>query len=316
MSANYRFIASEAANHPVVALCRMLGVSRGGYYGWAGRPKSSDDLAPRVSQVFWRHSRRYGSRRIAAELQAESKTEGECIGRRRVRRLMRQLELRAIQPRRFVPRTTNSRHGQQMSPNLLLERGLKVERPRQVMVGDITYLPLQGGGWAYLATWLDLYSRKIVGWQVAETMTANLVIEAMAQVIRRERPAPGLVVHSDRGGQYVATEFRALLKRAGFEQSMSRAEEPYDNAHAESLFSRYKAELLEGGAFADVEEARMETFTYIESYYNRVRRHSALGYQSPENFERAYYQRTEARENFGHRPGKGTIAKQLSCPLK
>src|SRR5262245_18313065 len=295
MSANYHFIAGEAANYHVVDLCRALGVSRSGYYGWASRSESSDDLAPRVSAVFWRHSRRYGSRRIAAELHAESKVEGECIGRRRVRRLMRELELHAIQPRRFVPRTTDSRHGQQMSPNLLLERELKIERPRQVIVGDITYLPLQDGGWAYLATWLDLYSRKIVGWQVAETMTANLIIEAMAQVIRRERPAPGLIVHSDRGGQYVATEFRALLKRSGFEQSMSRAGEAYDNAHAESLFSRYKAELLEGGAFADVEQARMETFTYIESYYNRVRLHSSLGYLSPEEFERACYQRADGR---------------------
>jgi len=249
-------------------------------------------------------------------LQAESEIEGERIGRRRVRRLMGELELHAIQPRRFVPRTTDSRHGQRMSPNLLLERELKVNRPRQVIVGDITYLPLQGGGWAYLATWLDLYSRKIVGWRVAETMTADLVVEALAQVIRRERPAAGLIVHTDRGGQYVATEFRALLNREGFEQSMSRAEETYDNAHAESLFSRYKAELLEGGAFADVEQARMETFTYIESYYNRVRRHSALGYQSPEDFERAYYQRTEVRENIGHRPGKDAVVKQHSCPLK
>jgi putative transposase len=307
VSARYQFIAGEAANYPVVDLCRMLGVSRSGCYGWASRPESSDDLAPRVSKVL---------RRIAAELQAESKTEGECIGRRRVRRLMRELELHAIHPRRFVPRTTDSRHGQQMSPNLLLERELKVERPRQVIVGDITYLPLQSGSWAYLATWLDLYSRKIVGWQVDDTMNANLVIEALAQVIRRERPTPGLIVHSDRGGQYVATEFRALLKRAGFEQSMSRAEETYDKVHAEILFSRYKAELLEGGAFANVEQARMETFTYIESYYNRVRRHSALGYRSPEDYERAYYQRTEARENFGDRPGKDAIAKQHSCPLK
>jgi putative transposase len=254
--------------------------------------------------------------RIAAELQAESKIEGERIGRRRVSRLMRELELEAIQPRRFVPRTTDSRHGQRMSPNLFLERAIKVDRPRQVIVGDITFLPLQGGGWAYLATWMDLFSRKIVGWQVAGSMTAELVIEAIKKAILRERLPVGLIVHSDRDGQYVDAEFRRLLDQHGFEQSMSRADETYDNAHAESLFSRYKAELLEGGAFADVEEARMETFIYYECYYNRVRRHSALGYQSPEDFERAYYQRTEARENFGQRPGKDTIAKQHSCPLK
>ena len=295
----HRFIANEATNYPVADLCRVLGVSRSGYYEWAGRAESSDDLAPRVSEVFWRHSRRYGSRRVTAELKAESQIEGECIGRRRVQRLMRELDLHAIQPRCFVPRTTDSRHGQQMSPNLLLEGAITARRPRQVIVGDITYLPLQSGNWAYLASWMDLFSRKILGWQVANSMTAELVIEALEKVIHRESPPSGLIVHSDRGGQYVDTELRKMLKENGFEQSMSRADEPYDNAYAESLFSRYKAELLEGGAFADVEQARMETFTYIESYYNRVRRHSALGYQSPENFERAYYQRTKARENHG-----------------
>jgi transposase InsO family protein len=204
---------------------------------------------------------------------------------------MREQGLQAIQPRRFVPRTTDSRHGQRMSPNLLFERAIKIDCPRQVIVGDITYLPLQNGEWAYLATWMDLFSRRIVGWQVADSMTAELVIEALKKAILRERLPTGLIVHSDRGGQYVDTEFRGLLKRHGFEQSMSRADETYDNAHAESLFSRYKAELLEDGAFADVEQARSETFAYIESYYNRVRRYSALGYLSPEDFERAYYQR-------------------------
>jgi putative transposase len=297
MSTIHRFITEESANYPITELCRVLRVSRSSYYGRSKHQQSGDRLAPRVSEVFWRHSRRYGSRRVAVELQAESKTAGERIGRRRVRRLMRKLKLRAIQPRRFVPRTTDSRHGQRTSPNRLQEPGLKIERPRQVIVGDITYLPLQGGRWAYLAIWLDLYTRKIVGWRVAETMTAALVIEALIKVIRREQPTAGLIVHSDRGGQYVATEFRALLKSAGFEQSMSRAGETYDNATAESLFSRYKAELLEGGAFASVEQARTETFAYIESYYNRVRRHSALGYQSPENFERAYYQRTATSDS-------------------
>jgi len=206
---------------------------------------------------------------------------------------MREQGLLAIQPRRFVPRTTDSRHGQRMSPNLLLERAIKVDRPRQVIVGDITYLPLQNADWAYLATWMDLLSRKIVGWQVADSMTAELVIEALKKAILRERLPTGLIVHSDRGGQYVDTEFRGLLDQHGFEQSMSRADETYDNAHAESLFSRYKAELLEDGAFADVEQARSKTFAYIEGYYNRVRRHSALGYLNPEDFERAYYQRAQ-----------------------
>jgi transposase InsO family protein len=286
----YRFIASESTTYPAVILCHLLGVSRSGYYAWRERGERQDQLAPKVEEVFWRHSRRYGSRRIAAELRGKA-------GRHRVRRLMREQGLRAIQPRRFVPRTTDSRHGQRMSPNLLLEREIKVDRPRQVLVGDITYLPLQNGEWAYLANWMDLFSRKIVGWHVADSMTAELVITALEKAILRERLPAGLIVHSDRGGQYVDTEFRRLLDQHGFEQSMSRADETYDNAHAESLFSRYKAELLEDGAFANVEQARSETFAYIEGYYNRVRRHSALGYLSPEDFERAYYQRAEGRKS-------------------
>lgn len=288
MSATYQVIQAQAASYPIQVLCRALGVSRSGYYAWAGRAELGDELAPQVAEVFRRHSRRYGSRRVAAELRAA----GQRVGRRRVRRLMQAQGLRAIQPRRFVPRTTDSRHGRRMSPNLLRERGLRPDRPRQILVGDITYLPLAGGKWAYLATWLDLYSRKVVGWQVADSMGAELVTGALRKALTRERPARGLIVHSDRGGQYVAVEFRDLLGRQGFEQSMSRAGETYDNAYAESFFSRYKAELLEGGAFADLAQARAETFAYIEGYYNRVRRHSALGYRSPEEFERDYYQRT------------------------
>ena len=205
---------------------------------------------------------------------------------------MREQGLRAIQPRSFVPHTTDSRHGGRMSPNRLLERG-PASRPNEVIVGDITYLPLIVGEWAYLATWMDLYSRLIVGWQLSQRMTDELIIDAIAKAIARRKPAVGLIVHSDRGGQYVSGEFRRLLNHHGYLQSMSRADNAYDNAFAESLFSRYKAELLEGGAFGDLAEARSETFNYIESYYNRLRRHSALGYKSPEEFEREYYRRIE-----------------------
>ena len=289
MTETYRFIANEATTYPVAILCRALGVSRSGYYAWKQRPARQDQLAQEVEEVFWQNSRRYGSRRITAELREQT-----VIGRHRVRRLMREQGLRAIQPRRFVPRTTDSRHGQRMSPNLLVEREIIVDRPRQVIVGDITYLPLQNGQWAYLATWMDLFSRKILGWQIASSMTAELVIEALKKAIIREHLPAGLIVHSDRGGQYVDAELRNLLHQHGFEQSMTRADETYENAYAESLFSHYKTELIEDGAFADLEQARSETFSYIEGYYNRTRRHSGLGYLSPENFERAFDQRTGA----------------------
>jgi transposase InsO family protein len=244
-------------------------------------------MTPAVTAAFWKHKRRYGSRRLTVELQDEE----YAIGRRRIRRIMQAENLRAIQPKSFVPRTTNSKHGGRMSPHLLVD--LEITRPHQVYVSDITFLPLVGGGWAYLATWMDLYTRRIVGWAVASNMTADLIIRALQQAIVRVAPPKGLIVHSDRGGQYVDTEFRALLAAYGFRQSMSRTDEKCDNPHAESLFSRYKAELLEGGAFRDVTEAELETFDYIERYYNPVRRHSALGYVSPLNYEAAYNQRAK-----------------------
>lgn len=283
----YAFIASQATEFAVTALCQTLGVCRSGYYAWQQRPAPTDELTPAVTAAFWRHARRYGSRRLTAELQAEK----YVIGRRRLRRIMQAEKLRAIQPKSFVPRTTNSRHGGRMSPNLLAE--MVIRQPHQVYVSDITYLPLLLGGWAYLATWLDLYTRQIVGWAVADNMEASLIIRALQQAIVRVKPPRGLLVHSDRGGQYVDGEFRALLAAYGYEQSMSRAGETYDNAHAESLFSRYKAELLEDGAFRDVVEAELESFDYIERYYNPIRRHSALGYVSPKEFEAAYYQKVK-----------------------
>lgn len=285
----YAFIATQTEEFTVADLCQTLGVSRSGYYAWQQRPATTDEMTPAVQLVFAQHGRRYGSRRITAELRAR----GCEIGRRRVRGIMQAEKLRAIQPRSFVPRTTNSRHGGRVSPHLLAE--LVVERPLQAWVSDITYLPLLNGQWAYLATWLDLYTRKIVGWAVAESMTADLIIRALKLALIREQPPAGLLVHSDRGGQYVDTDFRALLKLHACVQSMSRAGESYDNAHAESLFSRYKAELLEDGVFRDLAEAELETFEYIERYYNPIRLHSALGYTSPMKFERAYYQRAKTQ---------------------
>jgi transposase InsO family protein len=287
----FAFIRQEAQNFAAKTLCRVLMVSKSAYYGSlkkdAGPHESS--AASSVREVFSRHCRRYGSRRIHAEMKAE----GKLMGRHKIRRIMREQGLRAIQPKRFVPRTTDSRHGKRMSPNLLLERDQPPSKPDEVVVGDITYLPLASGRWAYLATWEDLYSRMTVGWQVEETLEEKLVIGAMQKVILRRRPKKGLIVHSDRGGQYVGEAFRRLLELHGYQQSMSRAAESYDNAYAESLFSRYKAELLEEGVFADAEEARMETFNYIEGYYNRIRRHSALGHISPEEYERKYYREVE-----------------------
>ena len=237
-----------------------------------------------VEEIFWQHKRRYGQRRLLIEL----REQGYRIGRHRVRKLMQQQDLVAIQPKSFVPRTTDSRHGKRICANLLLGQPRPLA-PNQVWVSDITYLPLADGQWAYLGSWMDLYSRMIVGWKVDDNMEDTLIIYALNQGLKSRQPEPGLIAHSDRGGQYVSEELRQLLERYGIHQSMSRADNPYDNAFAESFWSRFKAEVVEGGAFLNVEDARTEIFDYIEIYYNRVRRHSALGYKSPLTFETEYY---------------------------
>ena len=173
-----------------------------------------------------------------------------------------------------------------------------------------------------MATWTDLFSRRILGWAVSSDMTEDLIIEAFLMLLGRVRLPAGCIVHSDRGGQYASKKFRAMLKLHGCRQSMSRAGETYDNAFAESLFSRYKAELLEGGSFADAEEARMETFQYIDGYYNPVRRHSSIGYKSPLAFETDYFQRAENRavrrdlkpNPIDNKSTKGVNLKQHPCP--
>src|SRR5262249_31545186 len=158
-------------------------------------------------------------------------------------------------------------------------------------------------GFVYLATWEDLYSRMIVGWQIEESLAERLVIEAMKKVLLRGAPEAGLIVHADRGGQYASKALRQLLGSRGYLATLSRAGGTYDNAYAESWFSRYKAELLESGAFADVEEARRESFDYIETYYNRVRRHSALGYLSPVEYEQKYYAKQQEVLTKNHQKG-------------
>lgn len=271
------------------SICQVLKVSRSGYYSYkAGESHQYNEekkyRAQQVKEVFHTHKRRYVSRRIMKELQASDIK----IGRYQVRSLMKDQDLIAIQPKSFVPRTTDSRHGKRISPNLLLEGSLP-NAPNKVWVSDITYLPLVNGNWAYLATWLDLFSGMIVGWQVDNHMEDELVINALDKGLSKRKPSPGLITHFDRGEQYVSTDLKKLLKQYNCQQSMSRADDPYDNAFAESFFSRFKAELLEDGAFLNVEDAQTEIFEFIEIYYNRIRRHSSLSYQSPIDFEQLYY---------------------------
>lgn len=285
----YQFIRSQAGEFPVKAMCRVLDISRSCYYAYCNGIKVADkeiasQTEKKVLKVFYSHSRRYGIRRLIPELSSQ----GLRIGQYKLRGILRRYGLKAIQPRSFVPKTTNSRHPYLISPNLLKDIGFPV-RPDQVWVGDITYIPISGGKWVYLAVWMDLFSRKIVGWQLRDHMREELIMEAFTKALTERSPERGLIVHSDRGGQYAGARFRKMLDAAHINQSMSEADNPYDNAHMESYFSRFKAELLEGGAFENMEDARTEIFEYIHAYYNPIRRHSALAYISPEAFEQQYY---------------------------
>jgi putative transposase len=282
------YAAVEAIAHddglPTATVCDALGVSRSAYYAWreggpSGREQREATLTPLVRAVFWKHRRRYGARRIAAELA----DLGEGCSPRRVARVLKTQGLRAIQPKSFVPKTTDSRHAWGYSPNLILDTP-EPSGINQLWVGDITYVPLRGGTFCYLATLMDRYSRDIVGWALAETMTDELTLAAVRMAIRDRQPPAELVHHTDRGGQYASARYRAVLRRAGMRQSMSRAANCYDNAFMESCFGTFKTE-LEMTEYEDHRAARREIAEYID-YYRTDRKHSALGYRTPRQFER------------------------------
>ncbi|PZO61718.1 MAG: IS3 family transposase [Pseudoxanthomonas suwonensis] len=282
----FHFIAAHADTWPIRTACRVLGVSVSGYYAWRARPESARTVANRqiladIRRLHASHHGRYGSPRLQAALRAE----GRLVSRGRVERLMRGAGIRAIAGRRCRPTTTNSRHALPVAPNLL-NRQFSVTRPNRVWLADITYLPT-GEGWLYLAAVLDLATRKVVGWSMRDHMRAELACAALIMAIQRQRPPPGPLQHSDRGSQYAAEDYRQLLKAAGMRQSMSRRGNCLDNAPMESFFHTLKVELAQQRRWATRDEARRDVFAYIESYYNRQRIHSALGYRTPEQMERA-----------------------------
>ena len=268
------------------ALCETLGVSRSAYYAWrrheqGARRREDNRLKPMIRTIFREHRRRYGARRIAKDLSARE----QACSRRRVGRLMQQMNLVAIQPRSFKPRTTDSRHTLGYNPNLLIDAP-PPDCVNQRWVGDITYVPLVGGDFLYLALLMDLHSRRIVGWDLEDHLQEPLVLAALRAAIALRQPPPGLVHHTDRGGQYAGTLYRGLLARARMRQSMSRANDCYDNAFMESCFGTLKTE-LEMKPYRSSQVARKEIPDYIR-YYNTRRRHSALNYMTPEEFERAH----------------------------
>ncbi len=283
MSEVYAGIGQLEESFPVSVLCQSLNVSRSAYYAWrqdgaCARQRDDNRLRPMIRGIFREHRRRYGARRIAVELAARD----EPCGRRRVGRLMDEMELVAIQPKSFKPRTTDSRHSLGYSPNLLLDAP-PPDGINQLWVGDITYVPLVGGDFLYLAMLMDRFSRRIVGWNLQDHMRESLVWAALQAAIALRQPPPGLIHHTDRGGQYAGVEYRKMLVRAGMAQSMSRAEDCYDNAFMESCFGTLKTE-LEMEPYPNRHAARKEIPDYIR-YYNTRRRHSALGYLTPEAYE-------------------------------
>lgn len=257
-------------------------VNRSCYYAYASQKSYRASFLKAackeaVKECFEFHRRRYGSRRIAAQLE---------LGRATVQKIMRREGLRAIRAKQFTPKTTDSKHGLPVCANLLQNGANAPKGKGEVFVGDITYLRLIDGTFCYLACLQDKFTRRIVGWKVGIRMTAQLVIDVFLQARRRGLIGRNAIIHTDQGSQYAAIEYRRLLHVGGFRQSMSRRGNCYDNAQAESFFSRFKAELMENGIFESVEDARSEVFSYIEGYYNRIRLHSGLGYKSPLEFEK------------------------------
>ncbi|MGC4063443.1 MAG: IS3 family transposase [Polyangiaceae bacterium] len=289
----FELIRSEAAKDPqqrktrasVRRLCTLLDVSPSGYYDWLARKReakeafSTDErLIVKARAVQRQTGWVYGSRRLRIELNAQ----GEKVGRRRIRRLCREYDLFPIHKKRFR-KTTDSDHQLGYSPNLL-GQDFTAGAPNEVWVSDITYI-WTGEGWCYLATVIDLYSRRIVGWAVADNMRAQLVVRALQRAIELRSPQAGLIVHTDRGSQYASAAYRKLLKTNSLRQSMSGTGSCYDNAVAESFFASLKKECVSRKVFATRTEAFDAIAAYIEGFYNSNCRHSTLGYVSPISYE-------------------------------
>jgi putative transposase len=281
----FNLIDAEKASYPVAVLCRMLGVSKSGYYAWRDRPPSERRqqdalLIEKIREIHSRSRETYGYPRVHAEL----RSLGVRCGRRRVARLMRAAGLRGC-VRGKKRRTTRCDPRAAPAPDLL-RRDFVAGRPNRVWLADITYIPTREG-FLYLAFILDTNSRKVVGWSMAPHMRTELVVDALEMAIWRRRPVAGLVHHSDRGVQYTAISFGRRLEEVGIVPSMGRTGTALDNAMAESFIATLKTELVHRRRFLDREVARSAIFEYLEGFYNRRRLHSALGYKSPVSYEEA-----------------------------
>jgi transposase InsO family protein len=281
----FGFVDEHREVWPVRVMCVVLGLSASGYYAWRSRAESRRAVANRmllqeIRRIHAESSGTYGSPRVQAVLHGH----GRRVGRSRIERLMRHAGIRGLAalPRRT--RTTDSRHGYPIAPNRLA-RNFNATRPNQVWLADLTYVAT-GEGWLYLAAILDMHTRKIVGWCMRESLHVEIALDALNMALERQRPAPGLIHHSDRGIQYAAEAYRSALVRSGITPSMSRKGDCWDNAPMESFFHTLKTERVHHRVYATRADARRDLFGYIEGFYNPRRLHSALGYLSPAEMER------------------------------
>jgi len=289
----FQFIEDQRGEFSVIGMCAVLDVSPSGYYAWRARPPSRREMANRklmdkIEAVFEESEETYGSPRVYRALKAQ----GVAVSRNRVARLMRLRSLRAKQARRFRA-TTKRNRTHRVAPNRL-KRDFTTDRPNQKWLADITYIPTQEG-WLYLAAILDLFSRRIVGWAMADRMTTELTRRALQMAIRQRRPGPGLIHHSDQGSQYTDSRYQALLVGHGIQASMNGVGNWYDNAPMESFFGTLKGERVNHAVYRTRDEARPDVFYYIEGFYNRRRLHSSLDYLSPEGYEQLYHKQLMLR---------------------
>jgi putative transposase len=280
----FRFIAAEKADYPISLLCRVLGVSRSGFHAWQRRPPSDRELADawlveRIRGIHTESRQTYGARRVHRAL----RHRGVHVGRKRVERLMRKERLSGLVPKRYR-RTTIRVPGVRVADDLV-DRNFKTTAPNQLWCADIKYVRTWQG-WLYLAAVMDCYSRRIVGWSMRPDLEAELVVDALEMAIARRRPRPGLVHHSDQGSQYVSLRFGERCREIGIHRSMGSKGDCFDNAVAESFFATLEKDLLRRHSFATRQEARTAVFDYIEAFYNPVRLHSTLDYQSPVEYEK------------------------------
>ncbi len=280
----FKFIEEHLNAFPVDVSCEVLEVSRSGYYAWSSRPRSArakrrEELAVKIEAVHEHNRKVYGSPRVCRVLRAQ----GESVCENTVADIMKQRQIRAKTKRKFVPKTTDSVHQQPVAANVL-DRQFHAPLPDQKWAADITYIPTDEG-WLYLAGVIDLCSRKIVGWSMADHMRVELVTDALSMAIARRCPGEQLLHHSDRGVQYASADYLHLLQSHQLQASMSGRGDCWDNAVMESFWATLKNEVVNDERYATREQARASLFEYIEVFYNRKRLHSSLGYVSPETFE-------------------------------